>query len=171
MNDFIATGFAPIISANTKVLVLGSIPGQASLKQSQYYAHPRNTFWSIVYALLSEGVVSANYNERVDLIQRVGIGLWDSVKLCERPGSLDAQIIDSSIVANDFSSLFISAPQIRAVFFNGAKSEAVFKKYVGFGLLESNTVHYQRLPSTSPAHAAMSYLEKRECWKCILNYL
>ena len=115
--------FPPIVSQQSKLLILGSMPGEASLKAGQYYAHPRNAFWHIMGELFGAGP-SFPYQERVAILQSVGVALWDSLQVCIRFGSLDASIKEE--VANDFPALFAKYPNISHVFFNGSKAERSF---------------------------------------------
>jgi len=155
--------FAPIANANCEVLVLGSMPGKASLRAAQYYAHPQNAFWKIVGELF-ELEQQAGYQTRLDCLLRNRIAVWDVLKTCTRASSLDADIIDSSSVANDFGAFFAEHPKLSTVLFNGAKAESSFRKLVLPGLPESLGLELRRLPSTSPAHASMSFERKLELW-------
>jgi hypoxanthine-DNA glycosylase len=159
--------FEPVSRPDAKVLLLGSMPGVQSLQQAQYYAHARNAFWPIMGALFGAAPQLA-YTERLRVLQSQGIALWDVLQCCERAGSLDADIAEASIVANDFSAFYAQHPDIRWVFFNGAKAEAAYKKYV-LPTLPGNrtTLRYVRLPSTSPAHAGFSHGQKLQQWKVV----
>jgi hypoxanthine-DNA glycosylase len=159
--------FPPIVSERSKLLILGSMPGELSLKANQYYAHPRNAFWRIMGELFDAGR-SLTYQERVAILQSVGVGLWDTLQRCTRPGSLDASIIDE--VPNDFSALFAKYPNITHVFFNGGRAEKTFRRYVLPALPEDRHV-FARLPSTSPAHAAMRHNAKVEAWSVLKKVL
>jgi hypoxanthine-DNA glycosylase len=159
--------FPPVISRNSKALILGSMPGEVSLKAGQYYAHPRNTFWRIMGELLGAGP-SLPYQERLRVLDSAGIGLWDSLRACTRRGSLDSDIRDEE--ANDFAALFASFPTITHVFFNGAKSEAAFRRHVLPSLTGSQRA-FVRLPSTSPAHAGMTFDEKVKRWRAVTKAL
>jgi hypoxanthine-DNA glycosylase len=119
--------FRPIVSEASKVLILGSMPGVASLKVGQYYAHPRNAFWPIASALFGADP-ALPYQERVARLQAAGVALWDSLQACTRPGSLDRSITQA--VANDFASFFAEYPAITQVFFNGAMAEQTFRRRV-----------------------------------------
>jgi len=145
-------------------LILGSMPGEASLRAQQYYAHPRNGFWPILEKVLAIPK-KLPYGERLLELKKRRIALWDVLASCVRPGSLDSDIRESTVVPNDFVSFFAEHPLVRTVFFNGAKAEQAWKKYVvpmspalpdGFRCI--------RLPSTSPAHAGMSMHRKAEAW-------
>jgi TDG/mug DNA glycosylase family protein len=161
------SSFPPVVSANSKILILGSMPGELSLKAQQYYAHPRNAFWHIMEALFGAGL-ALPYQERLVVLDRAGVGLWDSLRNCTRPGSLDSSIKDE--VPNDFASLFASYPAITHVFFNGAKSETVFRRHVLPTLTHPRHI-FTRLPSTSPAHAGMPFSAKVEQWRAVTNAL
>ncbi|HET8706671.1 MAG TPA: DNA-deoxyinosine glycosylase [Pseudomonadales bacterium] len=156
--------FPPVADAKARTLILGSMPGKASLEAGQYYAHPRNAFWKIMAAVFHFSP-DANYSERIAALQKSGIAVWDVLHSCERPGSLDSDIVEESIVANDFAHFFRHHPRINRVFFNGGKAEAAFKKYVLPDLPASLAVSCARLPSTSPAHAALSFEKKLTIWK------
>lgn len=159
--------FPPVVSRNSKVLILGSMPGEVSLKAEQYYAHSRNGFWPIMGELFGAGP-SLPYQERLAVLDNSGIALWDSLRACTRPGSLDSAIRDEE--ANDFATLFASFPRITHVFFNGAKSEAAFRRHVLPKLVDPKPA-FVRLPSTSPAHAGMTFDKKVERWRDVAKAL
>jgi len=161
-----ARGFAPIAGRRPRVLILGSMPGRASLAAGQYYAHPRNAFWKISAALLHFDP-HADYNARVRALESAGIALWDVLRTCVRRGSLDAEIERDSEIANDFARFFRRHDTIARVFFNGARAEASYRRHVLPGI-GANLV-YTRLPSTSPAHASASYASKLGAWCAILR--
>lgn len=162
--------FPPIENARARVLVLGSMPGGASLAAGQYYAHPQNLFWPIIGTLLG-AKPELSYAARTRLLKANGIALWDVLESCVREGSLDSAIDEATIAVNDFASFYRTHPRIERVFFNGAKAEASFRRYVipalGTG---SPPVEYLRLPSTSPAHAALSFEKKRIAWEAVLEF-
>ena len=153
--------FAPISNSQARILILGSMPGKESLKQNQYYAHPQNAFWKIMGELVGAHQ-QMTYEERLHKLTEARIALWDVLASCERETSLDTHIRKEK--ANDFASFFAKHSHITHVFFNGAKAEQSFNKFV-LGKQKLPTLHYQRLPSTSPAHAGMRYDEKLELWK------
>lgn len=159
--------FPPIAQADARLLILGSMPGKASLEANQYYAHPRNLFWPILGELVGASP-ALDYVERTRRLTANGIALWDVLKSCHRPGSLDADIDKSTMVANDFAAFFASHPHINRVFFNGATAEQAFRRYV-LPTLEAETLILHRLPSTSPAHAALSFHQKLESWRLITS--
>jgi hypoxanthine-DNA glycosylase len=166
MSSNFAASFAPNADMNARILILGSIPGRESLKAERYYAHPRNHFWTIMATLL-DFAPDLPYVDRLLALQRHGIALWDVMHSCERAGSLDASIEPDSIEANDFAGFFQRHTAIRSVYFNGATAQTAYNKHVLPGL-PALSLRYTRLPSTSPAHAALSLNQKLEAWKCIL---
>lgn len=156
--------FTPIASVDAQLLILGSMPGVKSLDEQQYYAHPRNAFWPIM-ARLFEFDLNLDYSTRCQKLQQHKVSLWDSLKSCRRQGSLDQAIQTDSIIANDFSSFLKQHRQIKHIFFNGAKAEQVFKRYVMPTLDHEQALTFTKLPSTSPAHAAQSLDEKYLAWQ------
>lgn len=159
--------FDPIAAEDAKILILGSMPGVKSLEEQQYYAHPRNAFWPIM-AELYQFDLALNYSERCQQLKHHQIAVWDVLKSCRRPGSLDQHIEPDSMVANDFKSFLQKHNHIQQIFFNGGKAEQVFKRYVLPALTsKTTTLALQRLPSTSPAHAALSFKEKLAQWQAI----
>lgn len=158
--------FAPVSRADARVLILGSMPGKRSLEQNQYYAHGMNAFWKIMGQLVGADP-ALPYETRLGILMQSGIALWDVLRSCERESSLDAQIRNES--ANDFSSFFAQHPHITHVYFNGSKAEQCFNKYVpGKQILPP--LEYFRLPSTSPAHAGVSYQDKLQAWQPVLRH-
>ena len=158
-------GFPPVITDSAKILILGSMPGHQSLKEQQYYAHPQNAFWRIM-SFLFDFDMHASYAERLRLLQSKDIALWDVLHACQRQGSLDSMIQLNTQVPNDFKSLLQNHPRIQYVFFNGGKAEDYFKRTIAASLTE-HSLQYMRLPSTSPAHAMLSFLDKLEAWRVI----
>ncbi|OGA17744.1 MAG: DNA-deoxyinosine glycosylase [Betaproteobacteria bacterium RIFCSPLOWO2_02_FULL_63_19] len=158
--------FAPLAAPNATLVILGSMPGRASLLANQYYAHPRNAFWPIMGALFGAGA-DIPYARRVRMLKHAGVAVWDVLASCTRGSSLDSDIDEESIVPNDFASFFRSHPRIRRVFFNGTKAEASFRRYVVDGLGET-TLRFERLPSTSPANASWSQARKVKAWRSAL---
>jgi TDG/mug DNA glycosylase family protein len=159
-------GFPPVAGADARVLILGSMPGEASLRAGQYYANDRNVFWRIMGDLIGAGP-ALPYAQRLEKLQDAGIALWDVIAACERYGSLDSDIVNSSIRENDFLAFFAAHRSIRRVFFNGAAAESTFRRQVLPGLA-GTSLQLQRLPSTSPAHAARGYAEKLAAWSAII---
>ncbi|MER1998153.1 MAG: DNA-deoxyinosine glycosylase [Lysinibacillus sp.] len=157
-----------VVDSETRVLVVGSMPGVQSLEKQQYYGHPRNHFWPII-AHLTGVDVPERYEGRLALVRAHHIGLWDVIKSCERTGSLDSNIREE--VANDFELLFIQFPQIEAVVFNGTKAFSVFKKHIGLDAL--NGREFYQMPSTSPVPGRFNKTleEKCEIWAQISKFL
>ena len=158
----------PIVDNQTRVLVVGSMPGKQSLDKQQYYGNARNHFWPIIGELFQTDIPD-NYEERITLLRSKKIGLWDSIASCEREGSLDATIRNE--VPNDFVTLFQTYPNIQLVLFNGGKSFDVFKKHVGLEVLRHRA--YEKMPSTSPIPGKniKSFDEKVATWRLLLDYL
>ena len=160
-----AHGFAPIENAAASVLILGSMPGKASLAAGEYYAHPRNIFWPIMGELFGAHP-GLPYEDRLHILKSSGIALWDVLASCIRRSSLDSHIEKGSAIPNDFESFFLRHSNIAHVFFNGAKAEHCFLRHVRPSL-ESKSLQYQRLPSTSPANAGTPYGKKLDAWQAV----
>ena len=157
--------FPPLVDEHAHTLILGSMPGEASLQAGQYYAHPRNGFWPIVAAVMGFAA-DLPYPERCAALLARGCALWDVLATCERTGSLDADIRNGT--PNDFPAFFADYPHITRVFFNGSTAEGEFRRKVlpeltRLGIAPRLALH--RLPSTSPAHAACSRAEKIKRWR------
>lgn len=165
--------FPFLAAADAEVLILGSMPGERSLRAQEYYAHPHNLFWEIMGTMCGT-TRERPYAERLRALQRHRIALWDVARECQRHGSLDGNIRPASVVPNDFQELFAHAPRIRAVFFNGHAAEQLFMRLVAKALPppQQELLAYTRLPSTSPAHAALSRAQKQDIWqRAILSAL
>lgn len=156
------SSFAPLVDARTRVLVLGSLPGEKSLAAHQYYAHPQNGFWRLIGRIVGLDLAALPYAERLPLLLAAGVGLWDSVGTARRTGSLDTAIRD--VEANDLAGIVARLPMLRLVAFNGKTSAAV-----GARLLPPDTPRFV-LPSSSPAHT-MSFAAKAEAWSVLRDYL
>ena len=154
--------FGPVIHKECKSLILGSIPGVKSLQEEKYYAHPRNSFWRIIYTLF-ETPYEEVYEKRIAFLLSKQIALWDVVKKCEREGSLDSAIQKEQV--NDFQTLFKEYPQIKKVFFNGNKAYEIFRKKIGF---DFEGITFYKLPSTSPAYT-LSFEKKLEAWRVCIH--
>ena len=161
--------FKPVTDSSARVLILGSMPGVLSLKANQYYAHPRNTFWRIMAGIFGFDAASP-YEIRLEALKTSGIALWDVLHACIRPGSLDSAIEKGSRVPNDLKSFFTQHPGIQLVCFNGAEAEKSYNRYV-LPELNVNGLKYVRLPSTSPAHASLSFEQKLALWQSALGTL
>jgi hypoxanthine-DNA glycosylase len=146
------------------------MPGVASLEAVQYYAHPRNAFWPIMGQLF--GIDHrASYRSRVRQLEGLPLILWDTLQACHRPGSLDSNIDADSVRANDFAGLLGEFPAIRAIVFNGATAEKYFRRLVVPQLPNALDIELIKMPSTSPAHAGMSFEQKLADWRRLLDYL
>ncbi|MDY6944382.1 MAG: DNA-deoxyinosine glycosylase [Pseudomonadota bacterium] len=155
--------FDPVASESARVLILGSMPGKRSLAAAEYYAHPRNAFWKIMQEVAGIDC-AASYQQRLQALKARGIALWDVLHSCHREGSLDGAIERGSVKVNDFDALFRHHPEIRVVLFNGETSERYYKRYVLPGIQDRSIAHL-RMPSTSPAHAAVPLEQKIELWR------
>lgn len=161
-------GLPPLWTDRARVLVVGSMPGAASLRAQQYYAHPQNAFWPILGACCGFDPMLP-YCERVAHLLRAGIAVWDVLQSCRRQGSLDAAIDARSEVANDFAARFAAAPRLAAVLCNGGKAFVAFHRHVLPTLgPQAERLQVQRLPSTSPAHAGRSRAAKAAAWHAAL---
>jgi len=156
--------FDPVTDGATRLLILGSLPGDASLKAAQYYAHPQNGFWRLIGGVIGRDVAALPYGERLEALKIAGIGLWDVIASAERPGSLDAAI--RSPEAADLRGLVASLPQLRAVAFNGATAAKSGRRVLagleGLSLID--------LPSSSPAHTR-PFAEKAEAWSRLGDFV
>ncbi|MCC7252998.1 DNA-deoxyinosine glycosylase [Hyphomicrobium sp.] len=159
----IVRSFAPIASPDARVLILGSMPGMASLAAGQYYAHPHNAFWRIMGELIGAGP-DKPYEERTRILLAHGIAVWDVLQSCIRPGSLDSSIRDE--VPNDFATFFARHRHLTHIGLNGGKAAASFRKHAARHCPAH--VVLATLPSTSPAHAARSFAEKCALWRAAL---
>lgn len=155
------TGLAPVLDPTTRVLILGSFPGAASLAAGQYYAHPRNVLWPILSALTGEDLIALPYDQRLPRLLAHGFGLWDVLGACERQGSLDSAI--RLPAANDFARLHALCPRLETVGFNGKTAGKFAPRFSQAGY---RTVV---LPSTSPAHAALSFQDKLTLWRELIG--
>jgi len=161
--------FAPVIRADARILILGSMPGTASLAAAQYYAHPRNQFWPIMDQLYGAGR-TLPYALRLEQLQRHGIALWDVLARCVREGSLDAAIEPASAVPNDLPGLLRRHPGIGLVCCNGATAHRLLQRHHGAAFAASlPQLRCLRLPSTSPAHAGVSLAGKLHAWRTALG--
>ncbi len=163
--------FAPVENPQARVLILGSMPGVASLTAGEYYAHPRNAFWRIL-GDIAGATPDLPYPERLQRLRAHGLALWDVLQSCERPGSLDADIVPDSMLANDFAGFLAGHRHIERIVFNGATAEQSFRRNVLPGLDANGLatgLTLLRLPSTSPAHAGMPYERKLALWREALS--
>jgi hypoxanthine-DNA glycosylase len=150
-------GLAPVIAPDTRLIVLGSFPGVASLQAQQYYGHPRNHFWPILSALWNIDLKNAPYERRLAAVREHRLGIWDVYASCRREGSLDSAIEDAEL--NDLAGLKRRAPDLRAIAHNGGESARSMRHTSALGL------PVVRLPSTSPANASWSFERKLAAWR------
>lgn len=159
--------FPPVTDKTVTKLILGSMPGKASLAANQYYAHPRNIFWPVMETILNVRS-DLPYAARCKELTQRKVALWDVLKLCTRTGSLDSDIVESSIVPNDFDAFFRTHSRIRVIYFNGAKAESIYVRYVIPNLSPPFAdIEKRRLPSTSPANASISLASKVAQWEVV----
>lgn len=158
-------GFAPIAGVDSRVLILGSLPGQESLRRQQYYAQPRNAFWAIMGELFGAGP-ELPYAARVRRLRAQRIAVWDVCAAAFRAGSLDTSIVADSVVVNDFPAFFAAHRRIRLVCFNGTTAHVLYRRHVLPQLAgRAARLPVAVLPSTSPAHAARSLIDKLAAWR------
>jgi len=155
------TGLPPVIARDTRLVVLGSFPGVASLVAQQYYGHPRNHFWPILSALWGVDMLALPYPRRLAQMRVHGLGLWDVYAACRREGSLDTAIEDALL--NDLASLKRRAPQLQAIAHNGSESARAMRHTLALG------VPVVKLPSTSPANASWSFERKLGAWRTVFQ--
>ena len=157
--------FPPVTRPNTRLLVLGSLPGAISLAEQRYYAHPRNLFWRLMGDVIGRDLVPLAYEDRLAALLDAKVGLWDTVAAATREGSLDASI--QLHEASDLAGFAATLPALRAIGFNGKTSAKIGRAQLGpapgLALID--------LPSSSPAHASLSFETKRDSWLRLAAYL
>ena len=158
------SSFPPVVAPDIRVLVLGSFPGERSLVEQRYYAHPRNRFWHLIGKVVGRNLEQLDYEDRRIALLEARVGLWDTVASAHRQGSLDAAIREAG--HNPVAELAASLPVLRAVGFNGAASAKV-----GMPQLAHTELTLVPLPSSSPAYAAMSLSEKEKLWAALGEFL
>ncbi|HYD13614.1 MAG TPA: DNA-deoxyinosine glycosylase [Allosphingosinicella sp.] len=157
--------FPPVTRPDTRLLLLGSLPGAVSLAQQRYYAHPQNLFWRLIGAVIGRDLVPLAYEERLAALLDAKVGLWDTVAAATRDGSLDAAIRLHE--ASDLAALVATLPELRAIGFNGATSARIGRRQLGPAL----DLALIDLPSSSPAYASLSFERKRDAWLALAAYL
>jgi len=157
--------FPPLTGFEARVLVLGSMPGKASLRAQQYYAHPRNLFWKLSAEVLGFALPEA-YDQRLAALRSHGVVLWDVLQSCSRESSQDSDIDAATAVPNDFATFFAAHPNIRRVCFNGAAAGALYARHVR-PELPALAVEYRQLPSSSPANASVPWADKLRAWQAL----
>jgi double-stranded uracil-DNA glycosylase len=161
------SGFPPIESASARVLILGSLPGVISIERQEYYAQPRNAFWKIMGDLFGFAP-SLPYGARIAALIESDIAVWDVCAAAHRPGSLDSAIRTKSVEANDFDIFLSAHPKVGLICFNGAKASELFEAQVAPSLRDEwRKITRAVLPSTSPAHASLSYETKKSAWDIV----
>lgn len=156
-------GFAPLVGRDPQALILGSMPSEKSLEEDEYYAHPRNRFWSLMNWLLAGNKTRPAYKTGIEILSSHGIALWDSVGSCVREGSQDSAIRE--IEPNPVDRILKENPGIHFVFFNGKKSESVFRQIFRQLIAERPDIAFISLPSTSPANAAWNFEKLASAWR------
>ena len=195
VDDAFVQGFPAVADADARILILGSMPGKASLHAAEYYAHPRNAFWPIIQELFAIDR-QADYTTRLRLLRRQGIALWDVLQRCQRSSSLDSDIRSEGSISNDLATFLNMHPHIRHLFFNGSKAAQLYRQYqrrlctsvdrAGSGVGKDSNVRSSsgngissnsgdisclRLPSTSAANATRSFAQKLAAWQAVKTVL
>ena len=165
------SSFPPQVGAGCRVLILGTVPSLRSLQLRQSYEHAQNFFWPLMGELFDAGP-ELEYAERIARLHRRGIGIWDVLKHCERPGSLDSSIVPESEVPNAIPALLRRHEQIRAIALNGGKAQQAFRKHIvpQLDARLRDRIQILALPSTSPANASIPRAEKRRRWSELLQW-
>ena len=158
------SAFPPIVAPDTRVLILGSLPGEASLAAGRYYAHPQNQFWRLVGGAIGHDLAALDYDARLALLRLARVGLWDTVASAHRQGTLDAAL--RRIEAAALAELAAELPALRAVAFNGATAARLGRKALG-----GTALALLDLPSSSPAYAALPFAQKAESWGRLREFL
>ena len=158
------SSFSPVAGPDTRVLLLGSLPGEQSLSARQYYAHPRNRFWHLVGKVIGAELEPLDYDARLAALLAAKVGIWDTVASARRTGSLDAAIRE--VEPNPLAELAASLPELRAVGFNGAASAKI-----GMPQLAGSGLALISLPSSSPANASVPLAVKEKLWGALGEFL
>ena len=161
----LSAGFPPIARSDARILILGSLPGERSIREQQYYAHPQNAFWKIMEALYG---IKGEYGARAAHLCDKHIALWDVLHSSVRPGSMDADIRADTARPNDFADFFARHGDVELIAFNGRKAEQLFARLVD-PLQVAMGIRRVGLPSTSPAYAALSFSGKLAAWRDALD--
>jgi len=168
MINSLKSSFLPVVDKNTRILVLGSLPGEESLRQGQYYANPRNSFWKIIFRIFGQSIPDS-YHEKLSFLKSKGIGLWDVILTAERDGSLDSKIRNE--IPNEFSTLLKQYIDIRVLIFNGRKAEKAFKRLIVGKQDLPDRLLFKYFPSTSPANSKISFEAKASYWNELMDFL
>lgn len=156
--------FDPVVDANTRLLILGSLPGDASLKAAQYYAHPQNAFWRLIGGVIGRDLADLPYPDRLDALKSAAVGLWDVIASATRPGSLDTAIREAETA--DLNRLVRDLPHLKAIAFNGGTAARIGRRT----LAPPTEVQLIDLPSSSPAHTR-SFESKAEAWSALKPFV
>ncbi len=162
-----SVGFPPIARHDARLLILGSLPSEASLAAGQYYAHPQNAFWRIMRELVD---ADGSYEQRCEALKAAGIAVWDVLRQSVRPGSMDADIQFDTAMANDFEGFLGAHKDIQVIAFNGKKAEQLFFRFVELRT-PGIASRFESLPSTSPAYASMSFASKVDRWRSVIQQI
>lgn len=165
-NNTHCVGLLPSVDSRSRILVLGSMPGAASLAAQEYYAHPANRFWPLMTQLLGEKQTPSEYDAKIAMLHRHRIALWDAIDTCDREGSLDSDI--RNVKANNFTEFLKKWPAIRTIGLNGGKAYATFAKYNKL-LLSRPDLRILKLPSTSPANARWRMENLLDAWRPLFD--
>lgn len=162
------TGLPALAQPGCRILILGSMPSQQSLAEHQYYAHPRNQFWPLMQQIFGLSA-SGGYPERCQALMTAGIALWDVIGQCQRPGSLDSAIVKHSVRFNDLAGFYLQYPTLQQIWLNGGKALQCYRQYQGSLPVEQarllDALPCRPLPSSSPAHASLSFADKLALWQ------
>lgn len=156
-NSLPSHAFEPVVNADTRVLLLGSLPGRISLRENRYYAHPQNQFWRLISGVTGVDLVSSDYDDRLDALLNAGVGLWDVIASAHRRGSLDSAIHSPEV--RDLTGMIATLPSLRAVAFNGGTSLRYGLKQLG----QPTPLPVLSLPSSSAAHT-IGMPAKQKIW-------
>lgn len=167
MDSALSRCFPPVVTSDIRILILDSLPGERSLAQRQYYAHPRNQFWRLAGELAGEDLPLLDYDVRLSRLKARGIGLWDVVASAVRPGSLDQHLRD--VVPNLLADLVDTLPDLRAVAFNGGTASRIGRHEIG-AARTVRALALVDLPSSSPAYT-LSYARKAEAWRALAPWV
>jgi TDG/mug DNA glycosylase family protein len=163
----LSQGFPPVAGKSPTVLVLGSLPGRASLEAGQYYAQPRNAFWRIMGELCGAGP-ELHYERRLEALTAAGVAVWDVLFEAVRTGSLDANIVASTQRVNDVAGLIAANASLKVVAFNGRKAADVYRRKIAPDVSRQGLL-LSTLPSTSPAYASLGIDEKLAAWRTAIG--
>jgi TDG/mug DNA glycosylase family protein len=160
----------PIIGRCPRIIILGSMPGIISINAAQYYANPRNMFWTVLAELFGIDI-DCDYETKVQQVRDLPVILWDTIKSCHREGSLDSKILNTEIEANDIVALLERYATVQAIAFNGGASAKYFDRLIKPQLPSDLSVELLKMPSTSPANAGMKFEQKLDLWRRLSAFI